>query len=214
MVDALQQINIRHDATEDRLLLRLRTAADGETTLFLTRRFVARLWPALLKTLGADPAVAAQADPTARSAVMAFRHEHAVARSDFSRPYQKPAPKAPKTSAPSAPRKEADDDLDQEPEAIESKDETADPDAPLPLEVLGELVVTCHIQPPAKDRVTMIFKTMAKKTVTIELTLDMLHGFCKLLRQAVNTAEWGLALNLPGGGSAAAPKAAAPPNVY
>lgn len=211
MVDALQQINIRHDATEDRLLLRLRTAADGETTLFLTRRFVARLWPALLKALGADPAVAAQADPAARSAVMAFRHEHAVARSDFSRPYQKPAPKPAKTPAPPSDT----DDADEIPEVIAAKEEAAEADAPAPLEVLGELVVTCQIQPPAKERVSVIFKTLEKKAVTVELSLDMLHGFCKLLQQAANTAEWGLVLTMPGlaPGGAAAPKTAAPVTV-
>src|SRR5690606_12980618 len=90
-----QQINIRHVATEDRLLVRLRTSGEGETTLYLTRRFVGRLWPALIRTLGKDPAVVAQADPVARNAVMAFRHEDAVSRSDFSRPYGKRSKAAP-----------------------------------------------------------------------------------------------------------------------
>ena len=206
MVDALQQINIRHEATEDRLLLRLRTSAEGETSLYLTRRFVARLWPALVKTLGADPAVAAQADPAARSAVMAFRHEHAVSRSDFSRPYQAPAGKpAAAPPPPAAPDKE-------ELEEIGEKPEVADPDAPLPLEVKGELVELCQIQTPGQDRVVLTFKTTEKKAVTVNLSIDMLHGFCKLLQQAADKAEWGLVLMLPGAGTAG-PKAAAPVTV-
>ena len=207
MVDALQQINIRHEATEDRLLLRLRTSAEGETSLYLTRRFVVRLWPALLKTLGADPAVAAQADPVARSAVMAFRHEHAVSRSDFSRPYQAPAAK-PATPLPA----ERDDETDEAPAEIGEKAEAPDPDAPLPIEVKGELVEVCHIQTPGEERVMLIFKTVAKKAVTVNLSIDMLHGFCKLLQQATDKAEWGLALALPGTG-ATGPKAAAPVTV-
>ncbi|MGE0272598.1 MAG: hypothetical protein AB7M05_19430 [Alphaproteobacteria bacterium] len=206
MVDALQQINIRHEATEDRLLLRLRTSADSETSLYLTRRFVVRLWPALLKTLGADPAVAAQADPTARSAIMAFRHEHAVSRSDFSKPYQAPAAK------PAAPPPSVAPDDAGEPAEIGEKAEAADPDAPLPIEVKGELVERCHIQTPGQERVVLIFKTVAKKSVTVNLSIDMLHGFCKLLQQAADKAEWGLALMLPGA-SATGPKAAAPVTV-
>lgn len=208
MVDALQQINIRHEAAEDRLLLRLRTSAEGETSLYLTRRFVARLWPALLKTLGADPAVAAQADPVARSAIMAFRHEHAVARSDFSRPYQAPAAK-PATPPPPAARE---DDETDAPAEIGEKPEPADPDAPLPLEVKGELVEVCQIQTLGQERVVLVFKTAAQKAVTVNLSMDMLHGFCRLLQQAVEKAEWGLVLTLPGAG-AAGPKAAAPVTV-
>lgn len=207
MVDALQQINIRHEATEDRLLLRLRTSADGETSLYLTRRFVVRLWPALLKTLGADPAVASQADPVARSAIMAFRHEHAVSRSDFSRPYQAPAAKP---AGP--PPAERDDETDAAPVEIGEKAETTGPDAPSPIEVKGELVKVCHIQTPGQERVVLIFKTVAKKAVTVNLSIDMLHGFCKLLQQAADKAEWGLSLVLPGTG-AASPKAAAPVTV-
>lgn len=210
MVDALQQINIRHEATEDRLLLRLRTWADGETSLYLTRRFVARLWPALLKTLGADPAVAAQADPVARSAIMAFRHEHAVSRSDFSKPYQAPAEKPAKTPPPAIERG-GDDVAEEEPEEIGEKPE-ADPDAPLPVEVKGELVTLCQIQTPGQERVVLVFTTVAKKAVTVNLSIDMLHGFCKLLQQVSDKAEWGLALVLPGAG-AAGPKAAAPVTV-
>jgi len=210
MVDALQQINIRHEATEDRLLLRLRTSADDETSLYLTRRFVVRLWPALLKTLGADPAVAAQADPTARSAIMAFRHEHAVSRSDFSKPYQAPAAKPAKTNPPVGKEKAAENE--EAPEDIGVEDESPDPDAPLPIEVKGELVEVCHIQTPGQERVVLIFKTVAKKSVTVNLSIDMLHGFCKLLQQAADKAEWGLALMLPGA-SATGPKAAAPVTV-
>ncbi|MHB1218704.1 MAG: hypothetical protein ACYC1L_10960 [Alphaproteobacteria bacterium] len=207
MVDALQQINIRHEATEDRLLLRLRTSAEGETSLYLTRRFVARLWPALVKTLGADPAVAAQADPVARGAVMAFRHEHAVSRSDFSRPYRPPAAKPAVPPPSSAARDQGD-----EPAEIGEKPEAADPDAPQPLEVKGELVALCQIQTPGQERVMLTFKTTEKKAVTVNLSIDMLHGFCKLLQQAADKAEWGLVLTLPGGG-AAGPKAAAPVTV-
>lgn len=206
MVDALQQINVRHEATEDRLLLRLRTSAEGETSLYLTRRFVARLWPALVKTLGADPAVAAQADPVARSAVMAFRHEHAVARSDFSRPYRAPAAKA------AAPPLPAAQDQGDEPAEIGEKPGATDPDTPLPLEVKGELVELCQIQTPGQERVTLTFKTTEKKSVTVNLSIDMLHGFCKLLQQAADKAEWGLVLVLPGAGTTG-PKAAAPVTV-
>ena len=55
----------------------------------MTRRFVKLLWP-LLVQLAEDlsPRIKAQANPEARKALLSLEHEQAVARADFSKPYE------------------------------------------------------------------------------------------------------------------------------
>ncbi len=51
----IHQIQIRHDETEDRLLLRLSTSDNHEFRFWLTRRFVKRLWAMLVQMLSLHP---------------------------------------------------------------------------------------------------------------------------------------------------------------
>jgi hypothetical protein len=95
----LHQLNVGFDAEHDRLLLRISTSAGAEFRLWLTRRYVKLLWPALLElTAGAAPAATpapVQSNPQARQAVRDFAHQEAVARADFSKPYEANEPSTP-----------------------------------------------------------------------------------------------------------------------
>jgi hypothetical protein len=89
----LHQIKIDFSAEEDRLLLAISTAPAGdqsgqEMLLWLTRRGVKLLWPALIKLAGSAPDIAVQNHPEARKAMLDMRHQAAVQKADFSKPYE------------------------------------------------------------------------------------------------------------------------------
>jgi hypothetical protein len=71
----IHQIQIRHDESEDRLLLRLSTTDNHEFRFWLTRRFVKRLWAMLVQMLEWDQAVRQQVDPETRRTVLDIQHE-------------------------------------------------------------------------------------------------------------------------------------------
>jgi hypothetical protein len=91
----IRQIQARHDELQDRILLRFSTADDCEFQFWLTRRFMKRFWPVLLKMLEHDEPVRQQRDGETRRAVLSMRHEAFRQESDFStafkeRTYQRP----------------------------------------------------------------------------------------------------------------------------
>ena len=84
----LHQLKIDYHPEQDRLLM-LISARDGvELRMWLTRRFVKLLWPLLVKLAEeSNPRIRTQASPEARKALLGLAHEQAVARADFSKPY-------------------------------------------------------------------------------------------------------------------------------
>ena len=84
----LHQIKIDYVAEQDRLMMQLATSDEQEVRMWLTRRFVKLLWPLLVKLAEeASPRIRTQADPEARKALLTMEHEEAMARADFSKPY-------------------------------------------------------------------------------------------------------------------------------
>jgi len=84
----LHQIRIDYEVEQDRLLMQLSTSDGQEVRLWLTRRFVKLLWPLMVKLAEeASPRIRTQADPEARKALLGMEHEEAMARADFSKPY-------------------------------------------------------------------------------------------------------------------------------
>jgi hypothetical protein len=84
----LHQIKIDYVSEQDRLLMQLATSDANEVRLWMTRRFVKVLWPLLIKLAEeASPRIRTQADPEARLALLNLEHEEAMARADFSKPY-------------------------------------------------------------------------------------------------------------------------------
>lgn len=92
----LHQIQIRFEPEQDRLLLRVNTQTGAELRYWLTRRIVKRLLPVLTRTLGAtDERVVTQPTPEAKKAVLDFRREEAISKSDFSKPFEEKATHTP-----------------------------------------------------------------------------------------------------------------------
>lgn len=58
----IRQLQVAHDAVQDRLLLRIATQSREEIRVFLTRRFLRELWPGLAGPLAA-PAASGPASP-------------------------------------------------------------------------------------------------------------------------------------------------------
>jgi len=84
----LHQIKIDYIAEQDRLMMQLATSDAVEVRMWLTRRFVKLLWPLLVKLAEeASPRIRTQASAEAKKALLGLEHEQAVARADFSKPY-------------------------------------------------------------------------------------------------------------------------------
>jgi len=97
----LHQIKIDYVSEQDRLLMQLATSDEVEVRMWLTRRFVKLLWPLLIKIAEeASPRIRTQADPEARIALLNLEHEEAMARADFSKPYDDAARAMPLGEAP------------------------------------------------------------------------------------------------------------------
>lgn len=90
----LHQIKIEYNPEHDRLIMRVSTSDGQEILLWLTRRCVGLLWPALLKLAETSARVVAQASADARAALLGFEHEQAVKSADFSKPYEEEAARA------------------------------------------------------------------------------------------------------------------------
>lgn len=84
----IDQIQITYVPDEDRLLLRLSTQAQEEFRLWLTRRLVKLLRPALDQSLAAQPRIQTQASAEARQELLRFEHERVVRTADFHTPYR------------------------------------------------------------------------------------------------------------------------------
>jgi hypothetical protein len=91
----LHQIKLVFDAEQDRLLMRVSTDDGKEVLLWLTRRCVKLLWPALLRVIQTAPEIAVQADSEARNALVGMQHEKAISQADFATPYKEDARERP-----------------------------------------------------------------------------------------------------------------------
>jgi hypothetical protein len=97
----LHQLKVDYDAEQDRLLMLVATNEGMELRLSLTRRFVKLLWPLLVKLAeDASPRIRTQANPEARKALLGLEHEDAVAKADFSKPYDAGGSERPLGEAP------------------------------------------------------------------------------------------------------------------
>jgi len=84
----IEQMQIKFDPVEDRLLMRVSGGDNLEFRFWLTRRFVKLMWPALSHALKQSPLVQTQLSPLARKEMLAFEHQKAVSDSDFRTPYR------------------------------------------------------------------------------------------------------------------------------
>ena len=84
----LEQFSASYDATQDRLLLRVRTSDDAEFRFWLTRRYVELLWPILMKIADTFSSRKAPTDPVTRGILAEMAHGEAVGGANFSTQYQ------------------------------------------------------------------------------------------------------------------------------
>ena len=105
MSNALHQMTMSYSAIEDRLLLRVSTTAHDEHQIWLTRRFIKVLWPALLKgvekqSLPPETAAAPTTTPQVKRAVMAMQHNDALQKTELSKPHDEEKVNKPSTEKP------------------------------------------------------------------------------------------------------------------
>ena len=93
----IHQIQVRHDESEDRLLLRLSTTDNYEFRFWLTRRFVKRLWAMLVQMLEWDQAVRQQADPVTRRTVLDIQHEGYSQQANYAKKFEEPTQETPRS---------------------------------------------------------------------------------------------------------------------
>jgi hypothetical protein len=95
----IRQLSVNYVPEQDRILLRVNTAASEEMRLWLTRRLLAGLWPLLnqlntrqLLEFSQDGGALGSADDHARKMLTDFRREQFLREADFDTPYEeKPA---------------------------------------------------------------------------------------------------------------------------
>jgi len=92
----IHQIQIRHDETEDRLLLRLSTTDNCEFRFWLTRRFTKRLWGMLVQMLEWDQVVKQQVIPETRRTVLEIQHESYSRQANYAKQFEEPAQETPR----------------------------------------------------------------------------------------------------------------------
>lgn len=176
-------MTVKYVPTEDRMMLRIATSEKTEYRLWLTRRFIATLWPALggqlaetadlsgIRRPDQTPDVAPPdgtenaapptppVPPKVRDAVLGMEHQAAVQDSDFS--------------------KQHDED---------TVDLTAN---------TGPMVVTgAKVKPWDGKKLVLSFQTSNDMNVTVTLDKKLLHGFCHMVATTVHKAEWGLDLTV------------------
>jgi hypothetical protein len=97
---SIHQMQIRPDEQEDRLLLRLSTTDGSEFRFWLTRSFVKKLWPMLVKMVEWDKAVRQQFDAATRQTVLELQHQGFAQQGDFSKGFEEMPRKFPLGEAP------------------------------------------------------------------------------------------------------------------
>lgn len=164
----LHQIKLEHSALHDRLLMRISTDDGQEVLLWLTRRCVKLMWPALVKLAQSAPDMALQS-AEAKSALLGMRHEDVVGKADFTKPYEAGQRQRP---------------LGEEPILVariqtkrnEAGNETGNG-------ALGQFVLTLL---PEQGQ-----------GITVALDEALLHSLFNLMQRVVKLAEWDMELKLP-----------------
>jgi hypothetical protein len=166
-VAQLNQLQLRFEPNEDRLLLRVNTTDRREFRFWVTRRYAKLLWSALATTLGTGERARAAVDAQARQAIFAFEHERALQQANFARPF------------------------DDEPQQ-------------LPLGETPMLLNRLQMRTLKDGRRLLGLHPAKGRGVELSVSPDLLHGFTRLLTDAVTRAHWDL--NLPKPDTAKAPQ--------
>jgi len=73
---------------EDRILLRVNSTTNQEFRFWITRRYALLLTRALAEHAESDPDISTQGSAAAKQAVKEFKHEQAINKADFNKPFK------------------------------------------------------------------------------------------------------------------------------
>lgn len=83
----LAQFSASYVAAQDRLLLRIRSSDEAEFRFWVTRRYLALLWPLLMK-MADDFSARKTTDPLTRNTLAELAHGEALSKADFGSAYR------------------------------------------------------------------------------------------------------------------------------
>lgn len=169
----IHQLSVTYLAEQDRILVRVNTAAAEEMRLWLTRRLMLGLWPLLsslltrhLLKLEAAGMSLDTADEGLRKMLADFRKEEFLRQADFETPYQDNQSQLP---------------LGEEPLLITDVDASALPN--------GKLRLSFNERPPQGGK---------PRSFHMEMEPKLMQGLMHLLDQALARSQWREAFGIPG----------------
>jgi hypothetical protein len=161
----IHQLSVTYLAEQDRLLMRVNTAAAEEMRLWLTRRLMLGLWPLLSKLLTkhllkleAAGTSLDTADEDLKKMLADFRKEEFLKQADFETPYQENSAQLP---------------LGEEPLLVTDVDAS-----PLPN---GQLRLNFNERPPGEGK---------PRSFRMEMEPKLMQGLMHLLEQALARSQW------------------------
>jgi hypothetical protein len=161
----IHQLSVAYLAQQDRILVRVNTAAGQETRLWLTRRLMLVLWPELNKLftkhllkLEAAGSSLESADEGLRKMLADFRKEEFLKNADFDTPYQESQVQLP---------------LGEEPLLVTDVDAS-----PLPN---GRLLLSFNERPTGLEK---------PRSFQMEMEHKLMQGLMHLLEQALSLTQW------------------------
>ena len=161
----IHQLSVNYLAEQDRILMRVNTAAAEEMRLWLTRRLMLGLWPLLSKLLTthllkleAAGTSLETADEGLRRMLAEFRKEEFLKQADFETPYRENQPLMP---------------LGEEPLLITDVDAS-------PL-ANGQLRLNFNERPPGEGK---------PRSFRMEMDPKLMQGLMHLLEQALARSQW------------------------
>jgi hypothetical protein len=168
----IHQLSVTYLAEQDRILMRVNTAAAEEMRLWLTRRLMLGLWPLLSKLLTrhllrleAAGTFLETADDDLKQMLADFRKEEFLKQADFETPYQENQPQLP---------------LDEEPLLITDVDAS-------PLSN-GQLRLSFNERPPGEGQ---------PRSFHMEMNPRLMQVLLHLLEQALGRSQWREAFGSP-----------------
>ena len=168
----IHQLSVTYVAEQDRILMRVNTAAAEEMRLWLTRRLMLGLWPLLSKLLTkhllkleAAGTSLETADEDLKKMLTEFRKEEFLKQADFETPYQEHQRQTP---------------LGEDPLLITDVDA-----APLPN---GQLRLSFNQRPPGEGE---------PRSFRMEMEPKLMRGLMHLLEQALLRSQWREAFGAP-----------------
>jgi hypothetical protein len=161
----IHQLSVTYLAEQDRILVRVNTAAAEEMRLWLTRRLMLGLWPLLSKLLTkhllkleAAGTSLETADEDLKKMLADFRKEEFLKQADFDTPYQENQAQLP---------------LGEEPLLVTDVDAS-----PLPN---GRLRLGFNERPPGVEN---------PRSFQMEMEPKLMQGLMHLLEQALARSQW------------------------